>query len=317
MLCGCLWYVSALFYVPSDPHTRLVGGRNQYEGRVEVYRSGEWQTVCDDSWDIKEAEVVCRQLGYGYAVLAIHNAAFGEGSGRQWEGEWHCNGNETSLDDCSNRNASCSHSDDASVICSGTGKIYNTCRVWHFTACHSLYNSICSDCDCVWLLRLCNTHSPTFAALSHGALRLVDTFSTPFGGRLEFYSDHFNEWGTVCGGIWNSSDAAVACRQLGFVGVSDGNSSRFGAGTSSQRIWLYNVECSGSESRLIDCSNVAIGFDLCSHNEAVGIVCTNGELGWDVSSVYITRYIHDYTLVCVGFIYTVQVEIYVGEAKVM
>ena len=101
---------------------RLVGGRDQYEGRLEVYRSGEWQTVCDDSWDIKEAEVVCRQLGYGYAVLAIQGAAFGEGSGGQWEREWHCNGNETSLDDCSNRNASCSHSQDASVICSGTGE---------------------------------------------------------------------------------------------------------------------------------------------------------------------------------------------------
>ena len=101
---------------------RLVGGRDQYEGRLEVYRSGEWQTVCDDSWDIKEAEVVCQQLGYGYAVLAIQGAAFGEGSGGQWEREWSCNGNETSLDDCSNTNASCSHSKDASVICSGTGE---------------------------------------------------------------------------------------------------------------------------------------------------------------------------------------------------
>jgi len=102
---------------------RLVAGRDQYEGRLEVYRSGEWQTVCDDSWDIKEAEVVCRQLGYGYAVLATQGAAFGEGSGQQWEREWHCNGNETSLDDCSSSNASCSHSKDASVICSGTGEM--------------------------------------------------------------------------------------------------------------------------------------------------------------------------------------------------
>ena len=118
--------LSALF-LHSDTPTfssdfRLVGGRNQYEGRVEVNRSGEWQTVCDDSWDIAEAEVVCRWLGYGYAILAIQSAAFGQGSGRQWERFWYCNGKETSLDDCSSGRSSCSHSDDASVICSGSGK---------------------------------------------------------------------------------------------------------------------------------------------------------------------------------------------------
>ena len=109
---------------PSSSEIRLVGGRNQYEGRVEVNRSGEWQTVCDYLWDIAEAEVVCRWLGYGYAILAIQGAAFGQGLGRQWEKKWHCNGYETSLDDCSSSSSPlfCSHSQDASVICSGGGK---------------------------------------------------------------------------------------------------------------------------------------------------------------------------------------------------
>ena len=112
------------------------------------------------------------------------------------------------------------------------------------------------------------------AALSNGTLRLVNTGSTQFGGRLEVYYN--SEWGTVCNDSWGLSDATVACRQMGFVGVSDSDSSLFGSGESSQSIWLADVACSGSESRLIDCSHNSNTSD-CRHSEDVGIVCSNGE----------------------------------------
>ena len=112
--------------------------------------------------------------------------------------------------------------------------------------------------------------------LSNGALRLVNTGGTQFGGRLEIYCN--NEWGTVCGDGWGSFDATVACRQMGFVDVGDSASSRFGSGASSQSILLDDVACNGSESLLIDCSHAGIGNENCGHGEDVGIICTKGEL---------------------------------------
>ena len=49
----------------NDGLVRLVNGRNKTEGRLEVCHSGQWGTVCDDSFSPIDAGVACRQLGYG------------------------------------------------------------------------------------------------------------------------------------------------------------------------------------------------------------------------------------------------------------
>uniref|UniRef100_A0A5F9DH49 Lysyl oxidase homolog n=1 Tax=Oryctolagus cuniculus TaxID=9986 RepID=A0A5F9DH49_RABIT len=86
---------------------RLNGGRNPFEGRVEVLtkRNGSlvWGTVCGENWGIVEAMVVCRQLGLGFASNAFQETWYWHGdvySNKVVMSGVKCSGTELSLEHC-------------------------------------------------------------------------------------------------------------------------------------------------------------------------------------------------------------------------
>ena len=114
---------------------RLIGGRHPNEGRVEVMydETQGWGTVCDSSWDNRNAKVVCRELGLPFtSAQAIanpyHNNSdphFGRGSGPVWLNYVSCEGTEDDLGRCRNSGwgkyaCAVNHTRDAGVICNGT-----------------------------------------------------------------------------------------------------------------------------------------------------------------------------------------------------
>ncbi|CAC5402549.1 unnamed protein product [Mytilus coruscus] len=102
---------------------------------------------------------------------------------------------------------------------------------------------------------------------NEGNLRIISGAAAN-KGRLEI--DYKGEWGTVCQDNFENVDADVACGQLGYCSgmvmpaflVNDGQ------GT----IWLKDVNCSGSENKLVNCIfNIDTFYSY--HSQDIGIHC--------------------------------------------
>lgn len=109
---------------------------------MEVWQEKQWGTVCDDDWDLSDANIVCAQLGCGYAVTVTgKDGRFGLGNGPILLDNLNCTGNEKNLWECpgSRGTDDCGHKEDAGVVCSGMAHkaqryasvcMYSFCRLY-------------------------------------------------------------------------------------------------------------------------------------------------------------------------------------------
>lgn len=235
----------------SSYNVRLVGGSNSYEGRVEIHYNGQWGTVCDDSFGNTDATVVCRQLFGSQATgTARCCAAYGRGSGSIWMDDVGCSSSNSALRYCSHRGwgvHNCGHSEDVGVRCT-----------------------------------LPPSPSPR-PYCTENQVRLTGS-SSSYSGRVEIC--HNNQWGTVCDDFFDNTDATVVCKQLFGSHYTGTARSRayYGAGTGT--IWMDNVGCSSSNTRLHYCSHRGWGVHDCGHSEDAGVSCTRASSSSGDSSDY-------------------------------
>ncbi|XP_033116626.1 deleted in malignant brain tumors 1 protein-like [Anneissia japonica] len=97
-----LWTLTASVYSAATGFSsvRLVDGYYVNVGRLEVYYNEQWTNVCDDQWTEANSQVVCNQLGYMRPEDWVAGYYIGGGSA-PYELNFHCNGGESVLLDCS------------------------------------------------------------------------------------------------------------------------------------------------------------------------------------------------------------------------
>ena len=214
---GCLFFP---FSAITTGAIRL-SGNSLSAGRVEIFFDGQWGTICDDAWDIKDANVLCRQLGFQKASQAFRGAHHGQGSGPIWMDDVACSGSESHIYDCRHRgwgNHDCTHSRDASVQCfpirlANGGANYGRVEVFH----KGIWGTVCDDhWDINDALVVCRqlgfpsaSSAPCCAQYGQGSDPIWMRIVNCNGGEGSLFDCPHNGWGQI--GCSHGEDASVVC----------------------------------------------------------------------------------------------------------
>ncbi|XP_063960658.1 scavenger receptor cysteine-rich type 1 protein M130-like [Lytechinus pictus] len=160
-----IWIFFTRIAFCQELNVRLQNGLTPREGRVEVRINGTWGTLCDNSFDINDANVVCRSLGFTGALGTTSLSEFGPSTLTIHPADFRCNGQETDLSECSRSNLDhlpegCdSNIKEAGVRCSDCRDVNPRCEEWASQgACESYPGEILhvcqSSCDQCTLLSM-------------------------------------------------------------------------------------------------------------------------------------------------------------------
>ena len=255
------WLSSVAGRFPVEGDLRLVHSNPRLRscGRVEVFYNGTWGTVCDNSWHKRDADVVCRQLGFAEGSrFRCHAACFGEGEGKIWMDELACprGGDKVMLCDFKEWGEhDCTHANDVGVCCKGEQSILAPLSPTDETRVRISCPCAADECrSCPQRLGP-SPPSPTEDCSAPSAA-LEGMVEVSFG----------EKWLPVTAGAWSPAAASVACGELGYP-LALATSSYFpnDACTAEETLRLKessdiasnvvtSVQCSGNETMLRNCT---------------------------------------------------------------
>uniref|UniRef100_A0A3P9MNZ2 SRCR domain-containing protein n=1 Tax=Oryzias latipes TaxID=8090 RepID=A0A3P9MNZ2_ORYLA len=300
-------------------HQLINNGSSRCSGRLEVKSNNWWSSVCEDDFDLLDAEVVCRELGCG-APSVLQGALYGEAEAPILSREFLCEGHESVLLDCGSSwrktkacppdkavGLTCSDSvrlEDGSSRCSGRLEVKS--NNWWSSVCEDDFDLLDAEVVCRELG--CGAPSVLQGALygeaeapilsreflceGHESV-LLDCGSSwrktkAYSVRLEDGSSRCsgrlevksnNWWSSVCEDDFDLLDAEVVCRELGCGAPSVLQGALYGEAEAP--ILSREFLCEGHESVLLDCGSSWRKTKACPPDKAVGLTCSGTNMSME------------------------------------
>uniref|UniRef100_S4RAQ0 SRCR domain-containing protein n=1 Tax=Petromyzon marinus TaxID=7757 RepID=S4RAQ0_PETMA len=232
------------------------------QGKVEIYNNGSASTLCRDSWDEIQSEIVCQQLNCGSSAQFAYygNEQYYFGIGRGTSQNARCGGTEQALTDCTlspENSFTCTNKGPAGVVCTEAG--FTTLCIPHCNYSIGSPSKVTARGAC----------SPNSSAAA--GLRLVGG-ANRCEGRMEVYKN--GVWGELCSSTVNRDIADGICHLLG-CGWSlayGSNVSTFGLGQGT----IFPDNLSSITGNIF--SSLQYGTNNCSYDQTAAIICEDGRV---------------------------------------